>query len=655
MKRMYKVTFALLCIALTVTSLFAAGSQETVPSAPVPASKAEETAKEAPLLAAQVTAGTLPKLEERLPVAKDVMVEDMESIGAYGEAIAFTFRGKDEQWTTGKNTEEALFRFTSEGKLEPNVAKGFSVNENSTEFVIYLREGMKWSDGLPFTSEDVLFFYYHMLKPKTFGKSLWDCFYSTNPATKQRSEASLEKIDDYSFKVTFKDPSPSFLENLAINGKWLYAPKHYYVQILPEFIGEEAAAAKAKEMGYKDVKAMGKETGYYYWNVVGRPTLRPWVASNSVDSDLHVWKRNPYYWKTDSEGKQLPYVDELRYMRISDPSQVTLKAMAGETDISAGLDWGNIVALKENEKRGNYSLLTWSTTRWTHVATSLQLNQTVEDPKLRALFQSKDFRQALSIAADRAEMAALVADGFSVPAQSSPAKGAMGYDPAWTNKWTEYNPEKAKQLLEGLGLVMGSDGYYNYADGSDFILEILTHNDTSATARAAELLTEKYFKNIGIKATFGVRDRSLIDDMLISNKIQAIISPVSPAETFNIALRPDTLVPVRNYSAWYGTYGNWYATNGKEGLEPTGDMLALITLYREMLSATNKQDVDRIAREMLELHKENIWEIGYLSDVPLLLSVNNDLANFSENEVYCDEFRGLGVAHIHVCYFKSDK
>lgn len=656
MKNMYKVACAVLCMGLSLTGLFAAGSKEAASSTPSAAAPVAKTiVKEAPILAAQVASGALVKLEDRLPVQKDVMIADMESLGAYGDAITFTFRGKDDQWTTGKITEEGLFRFTSEGLLEPNVAKGFSVNENSTEFIIYLREGMKWSDGMPFTSEDVHFFYHHMLKKKSFGKSLWDCFYSTNPVTKVRTEANLEKIDDYSFKVTFTDPSPSFLENLAINGKWLFAPKHYYVNILPEFIGEEAAAKKAKEMGYKDATAMGKETGYYYWNVVGRPTLRPWVASNSVDSDLHVWKRNPYFWKTDSEGRQLPYVDELRYVRISDPSQTTLKAMAGETDIAFGLDWGNIVALKQNEARSNYKLLTWPTTKWAHTAAALQLNQTVENPKVRALFQSKDFRQALSIAADREEMAVLVADGFSVPAQSSPAKGAMGYDPDWTAKWTEYNPAKAKQLLEGLGMVMGSDGYYNFADGTDFILEILTHNDTSATARAAELLTEKYFKNIGIKATFGVRDRSLIDDMLISNKIQAIISPVSPAETFNIALRPDTLVPVRNYSAWYGTYGDWYANNGQKGLEPTGDMLKLIDLYREMLSSTNKQAIDKIALQMLELHKENIWEIGYLSDVPLLLSVSNELANFSENEVYCDEFRGLGVAHIYECYFKADK
>jgi peptide/nickel transport system substrate-binding protein len=616
---------------------------------------ATSASKEAPALTVLATAGKLPKLADRLPVKADIMVEKMGSTGAYGDHMSFTFKGKDDQWTYGKMTEEGLFRFTSDGKLEPNVAKGFDVNANSTEYTIYLRQGMKWSDGAPFTSEDVVFFFEHMCKPKTFGKALWDCFYSTNPTTKARTVCTIEKVGDYAFKVKFADPSPNFLEYVAINEKWFFAPKHYYVKILPEFIGAEAAAAKAKELGFSDANAMGKETGYYYWNVVGRPTLRPWIAKNAPDSELFIMERNPYYWKTDSDGRQLPYVNQLQFMRISDESQITLKAMAGETDITTGLDYNQIVALKQNETKGNYKLITWPTVMWANAAGALQFNQTASDPKLRALFQNKDFRQALSIAADRKEMVQLITDGFAEPTQSSPAKGSMGYDPAWAVKWTEYDPAKAKKLLEGCGLVMGADGYYNFADGSDFVLDILTFSEKPTTAKTAELLVGKYFKAIGVKATFAVRDRSLIDEMLLANKVNAILYPVAQMETFNIALRPDTLVPVRNYAAWYGTYGNWYATNGKEGLEPTGDVKKLIDLYRLMLSSTSKAEIEKISLQMLALHKENIWEIGYFSDTPLLISVNNNLVNFSKSEIYCDEFRGIGISHLQNCYFKTDK
>ena len=172
MKNPLRKAFAVLCIVLVMAPVFSAGSKELAQPLAVSAPKQVLVTKESPKLASQVAAGLLPKLEDRLPVAKDIMIEDMVSLGAYGDAITFTFRGKDDQWTTGKITEEGLFRFTSEGLLEPNVAKGFDVNADSTEFTIYLREGMRWSDGVPFTSEDVLFFFDHMLKKKSFGKSL---------------------------------------------------------------------------------------------------------------------------------------------------------------------------------------------------------------------------------------------------------------------------------------------------------------------------------------------------------------------------------------------------------------------------------------------------------------------------------------------------
>ncbi len=285
----------------------------------------------------------------------------------------------------------------------------------------------------------------------------------------------------------------------------------------------------------------------------------------------------------------------------------------------------------------------------------MQLNQTVEDPKLRALFQNKDFRKALSIAADREEICSLVFDGFSEPTQASPASGAQGYSQAWTKKWTEYDPAQARKILESIGLKMGSDGYFDYADGSDLLIEILSYDETSETSKVAELLTEKYFKNVGIKATFSVRDRSLIDDLSRANKLVAVLSPVAPMETISISLRPDTLVPVRNYAVWYGTYGDWYSTDGKTGMEPTGDMKKLIDLYRDMLSATDKASINKIAAEMLKLHEENIWQIGYASDSPTLFAVNNDLKNFPMSSIYCDEFRGLGIAHMHTAYFASDK
>ena len=196
---------------------------------------------------------------------------------------------------------------------------------------------------------------------------------------------------------------------------------------------------------------------------------------------------------------------------------------------------------------------------------------------------------------------------------------------------------------------MGKDGYYDFADGTDFVLNLQTYTDSLAD-KSAELLM-KYYGEAGIKTTYKAYDRSLLDNMLTSNDFEAILGPVSPAESVSIILRPDTLVPVRNYSAWYGQIGNWYVSKGKEGVEPTGDLLKLCNLYDDLKAAMTPEEQEKIALEMLKLHEENTWIIGYMSDTPVLLAKNAKIKNFPDTSVYCDEFRGLGIAHLQNCYY----
>jgi peptide/nickel transport system substrate-binding protein len=330
--------------------------------------------------------------------------------------------------------------------------------------------------------------------------------------------------------------------------------------------------------------------------------------------------------------------------------------MSGDIDVAPGLPYTSIATLKQNERQGGYRLLTWNNLDWSGNG-NLVFNQSSEDPKLRSLFANREFRHAISISADRKEMAELISDGWSVPRQAAPSEEGMGYSKAWAEKWTEYNPQEAKRILaQNVGLKMGSDGYYTFSDGSRFILEIMSSDSSPEAARAAELLTEKYLKNIGIRATFSVRERGYIDEQTRANKLNTVMNSGYSINTINIALRPDSLVPVRNnFSPWYGAFGTWFATNGESGEAPTGDILALVNFYREMSSATSKEQINRIALRMLKLHEENLWEIGFLSPTPTLVTVNSDLKNFMEKGLWCDEFRQLGIAHPAIWYRGSDK
>ncbi len=605
---------------------------------------------QAPMLEEMVSAGTIEAVEDRLPLESDIFVENLAEVGIYGGAYEFALTKAG--WNTGKPIEQGLFRFREDGTVEPNVAKGYDVNDDLTEYTIYLREGMKWSDGVDFTADDVVFFYDHMCIPETFGKSLWDCFKVDNPDTGEETIAAFEKVDDYTVKVTFEYSRPNFIEAVAINAKWLYAPKHYHETILPEFVGEEKALEIATEMGFSDVKSMGKNTGYYFWNIAGIPTLNPYVLStedgkSDTNGEYYEYVRNPYYWKTDQAGNQLPYVDKIEYTKISDESQNMLKLLAGETSFNF-VGWADIETVSENADSVGYSIAQWPNSSWGDLASQLQLNQTVEDEELRGIFQNVKFRQALSIAVDRQEYSMLISDGWSDPIQVSPPKGTMGYSEEWANKWTDYDPAAAGALLEEIGLVKGSDGFYDLPSGNDLVL-----NMTSFTGSGTDdtyVIMKKYFDEVGIATTYQPVEKDLLNNRLTTNDFEVVIGPVAPAETVSLVLRPDTLVPVRNYAAWYGQVGNWYASGGEEGMAPEGDLLELCNLY-DTLKVSSGDDAVAVAKEMLALHEKNMWVIGYMGAPSTLITYDSRIHNFKESSVFADEFRGLGIAHIDTCFF----
>lgn len=122
---------------------------------------------------------------------------------------------------------------------------------------------------------------------------------------------------------------------------------------------------------------------------------------------------------------------------------------------------------------------------------------------------------------------------------------------------------------------------------------------------------------------------------------------------FGLDVRPDTLVPVRNYAEWYGEIGTWYASGGTEGVEPTGDLLELCNLYTELKTEVDEAKRAEIVDKMYKLHEENIWVLGYMESAPTLYVVRNELHNFPESEIFCDEYRGLGIAHIDCCWLEQ--
>jgi peptide/nickel transport system substrate-binding protein len=202
-----------------------------------------------------------------------------------------------------------------------------------------------------------------MCVPEVFGEFLWQCFLVYDEKGMPQN-ATFQKIDDYHFMIIFPQSKPEFMTQLLAEGGICFAPEHYYVNLLPEYMGEDAAAAKAKAMGYSDVKSMLNGTVMKAWNIPGLPTLNPYCISDEegkkdVKGDYYEFVRNPYYWKVDGNGQQLPYIDRLGFTRISGESQKMMLTTEGFLSVSM-LNSEQVAEAESGKTRGGYRIVRWS-------------------------------------------------------------------------------------------------------------------------------------------------------------------------------------------------------------------------------------------------------------------------------------------------------
>ena len=388
---------------------------------------------EAPILADLVKAGKLPAVSERLPEHPRV-ITPVEQPGEYGG----TWRsgmvgGSDRNWLFRMAGYEPLIAWDRDwtGTLVPNLAEEYSGNADATEFTFKLRKGLKWSDGQPFTSDDIGFFVTDLATNKDLFPSPPDWLVVGDKV------GTFEKVDDLTFKIKFSQPYGLFPQRLAsVYGVQIdMMAKHYCSQFMPAYNKDKLdgliAAAGVKSWSELFIKRCGLDTeANERWQNPDRPVMEPWVIKQpySNGATIVTLERNPYYHKVDTAGNQLPYIDKLQVSVNADDQTLVLKAVNGEIDyqdrhINKN---SNRAVFLDSAKTGDYRLVDEKNADMNTAIIALNLNS--KDPVKHEVFNNKDFRIGLSYAIDRKAIIDSVYLGQGEPWQGGPRKESPYYN-----------------------------------------------------------------------------------------------------------------------------------------------------------------------------------------------------------------------------------
>lgn len=573
--------------------------------------------KQSPMLD---SVANLPPVKERLPEVPKLtneMPEDMlqYEIGTYGGTLRTVTSVVD--WDADvfvMNNEPLLNTPGITGEVVTgNVLEKYEASADQKEFTFFLRKGLKWSDGEPVTMADFEF----TINDVILNKELTPVFpgWLCAGGTEKGKPMTFTKVDDWTFKISFDQPYGGFPVRLAIQG-WkgytdLLKPAHYMKQFHINY-GDKAEIEKLmKENKFESWIQLFSLKNCNNWDLtkvksIGYPSLYPWIIK-TTDAAKYVFERNPYYFKVDSEGNQLPYIDKIESSIVQDIEMVGMKTIAGEVDFSR--ESAALIKMplyKENEKNGIKALLNKM-----HVTpTDIFLNLTYKDETWKSVVQDVRFRKAISLGTDRQEIIDTIYYGFAEPGNIQDAT---------------FNPEEANKLLDEMGMTKGADGKRTAPNGKKFSWIMEVGAQAPDIVPMAQLLVTQWQK-LGLDVTMKRIESSLMDQKNAANELQCTIiwthTPLYYQDDWGKGM-------------WGNTWNMWKVNNGTKGEEPPQDVKDFYAAVDALLISPPEEYQAKLdaVKKMLA---DNYYYLIPLGNVQQPVVVNDKLTNVSEN--------GFGIA-----------
>jgi len=554
---------------------------------------------EPPELAAMANEGTLPRVEDRLPV-DPMVVAPWDSIGQYGGTWHSGLLGKaDTAWLGRTMGYDDLLRWSPDlTTVIPNIASTWEISEDGKNFTFHLRKGMKWSDGEPFTADDFVWWWEEDELNEEISPTI------TSWMRPGGEPGSVSKIDDVTVLFSFPNPNGLFIQRMASSEPFL--PAHYLRQWHIKFNREAVEKAVADQKMESWMALFGNMNDR--WNNPDRPSVLGWKVTVPLGQGTQFEaERNPYYWKVDPEGNQLPYIDRMIYPIVESTDILVMKALNGEIDMMDRhiATPANKSIFFDNKEKGDYDFFTVKFAWESPCVIALNLNH--RDPGRKKVYMEKDFRVALSHAINRQEIIDTLYVGDGEPAQPSPLPESVHYHEQLEQQYLEYDPDKANHLLDELGLERASDGMRLRFDGQPLFINVEVIDAFEPWSDIMEMVLA-YWRAVGVDGSVKVIDRSLFYERKAAYEHDCMVW--TGADGIAVVIDPRWYMPYSGESIFGFAWADWWRTEGAKGEEPPEAAKEQQRLYNEIEAQPDLDKQKELMKQILDIGAEQFWCIG---------------------------------------------
>ncbi len=523
-----------------------------------------------------------------------------------------------------------LIGYNPDLTLAPDILASYDVQDGRI-FTFRLRRGHRWSDGEPFTSEDFRFFWEDVATNATLQPS--------GPPIQLLVGSELPKVeilDELTVRYSWSRPNPLFIPALAAaTAVEIYRPAHYLKQFHERYAEPAALAKLIKETRSRDwVQLYLRKDRLDDSDDPAMPTLQPWMQTTESPAQRFVAVRNPYFYRVDSKGQQLPYLDRF-ILQVVDPKLIPIKTGAGETDLQARhLFFKDYTFLKQSEQRSGLRMLLWPEGRSAHLALFPNLN--ARDPVWRGLFRDLRFRQALSYGLDREALSEFLYFGLAAPSNNSIIPKSPLYKAEYGERCTVHDPEAANRLLDEIGLDRrGRNGTRLLPDGRPLELIVETTGEDSEQTDVLELIGDQWQK-LGFTIHAKPADREVVRNRIFSGDALMTISYGGDIGVPTALMPPRSLAPTSQADQpQWPRWGQYYETKGAAGEAPDlPEAKELMDLFRSWEETWEPAGQKEIWDRMLDIYTSQCYTLGLIQEVRQPVAVRAKLRNVPEVAVF---------------------